>query len=293
MKTRTEEEMLALIIDFANADDRVRAVLINGSRVNPKLGKDPFQDYDIANLVTQVEPFRDEGYVLPHFGEAIVVEQPLIGPWPPAGGGDSYYNYNMQLADGNRIDLSFFHLDTLADRLKDSLTEILLDKDGIVPPIPPANGSSYYIAKPTRQLYDGCCTGFLFALGSHIPKTIWRKNLPSLKFLIEGWLREPLLMMLGWEVGIRSGWEQSLGFKGKYLQSCMAPEAWNEYKETFVDSDFGKLWESLFLFHRIFETSAQFVAQSCGFSFPREKSAQVLAFLEHVKTLPEDATRIY
>ena len=78
MKTRTKEEMLTLIIGFADADDRVRVVLMNGSRVNPSVIKDPFQDYDIANLVTDVEPFRDEAYVLPHFGEAIVVEQPLI-----------------------------------------------------------------------------------------------------------------------------------------------------------------------------------------------------------------------
>jgi len=293
MKTRTEEEMLALIIGFANADDRVRVVLMNGSRVNPNIIKDPFQDYDIANLVTDVEPFRDEAYVLPHFGEAIVVEQPLIGPWPPANADGSYYNYNIQLTDGNRIDLSFFHLDTLNDRLKDSLTAVLLDKDDRVSFAPPANESSYFITNPTPQLYNGCCTGFLFALGSHIPKTIWRKNLPLLKFFIESWLRETLLMMLGWEIGIRSGWGKSLGFKGKHLQSNMAPDAWNEYERTFVDSDFDKLWESLFLFYRIFEKSAQFVAEKYGYHFPQEKSAKILAFLKHVRTLPEDAKQIY
>ena len=42
MKTRTEAEMLALIVGFADADDRVRAVLMNGSRVNPNVVKDPF-----------------------------------------------------------------------------------------------------------------------------------------------------------------------------------------------------------------------------------------------------------
>ncbi|MDP7597327.1 MAG: aminoglycoside 6-adenylyltransferase [Pseudomonadales bacterium] len=197
MKTRTEKEMLALIIGFANVDDRVRTVLMNGSRANPNVVKDPFQDYDVANFVTDVEPFRDEAYVLPHFGEAIVVEQPLIGPWPPADADGSYHNYNMQLVDGNRIDLSFFHVDTLNDRLTDSLTEVLLDKDGVIPSLPPANESSYFITEPTRQLYDGCCTGFFFALGSHIPKTIWRKNLPLLKFHTEAWLRESVVMMLG------------------------------------------------------------------------------------------------
>ncbi|MDP7144549.1 MAG: aminoglycoside 6-adenylyltransferase [Pseudomonadales bacterium] len=293
MKTRTEKEMLALIIGFANVDDRVRTVLMNGSRANPNVVKDPFQDYDVANFVTDVEPFRDEAYVLPHFGEAIVVEQPLIGPWPPADADGSYHNYNMQLVDGNRIDLSFFHVDTLNDRLTDSLTEVLLDKDGVIPSLPPANESSYFITEPTRQLYDGCCTGFFFALGSHIPKTIWRKNLPLLKFHTEAWLRESVVMMLGWEIGIRTGWEKSLGSKGKYLERHLAPDVWNEYKSTYVDSDYDRLWESLFLFYRIFKKSAEFVAERRGFYFPQEKAANVLAFLEHVRTLPADARRIY
>jgi len=293
MKTRTEKEMLALIIGFAEADDRVRIVVMNGSRVNPNVVKDPFQDYDIINFVTDVEPFRDEGYVLPYFGEAIVVEQPLIGPWPPDDADGSYHNYNMQLVDGNRIDLSFYHLDTLKDRLTDSLTEVLLDKDGIISSLPPANESSYFITEPTRQLYDGCCTGFFFALGSHIPKTIWRKNLPLLKFHIEAWLRESVLMMLGWEIGIRTGWEKSLGSKSKYLEKHLAPDLWNEYKRTYVDSDYDKLWESLFLFYRIFTKSAEFVAEKRGYQFPQQKAAKVLAFLEHVRTLPADAKRIY
>ena len=293
MKTRTEKEMLALIIGFANVDDRVRTVLMNGSRANPNVVKDPFQDYDVANFVTDVEPFRDEAYVLPHFGEAIVVEQPLIGPWPPADADGSYHNYNMQLVDGNRIDLSFFHVDTLNDRLTDSLTEVLLDKDGVIPSLPPANESSYFITEPTRQLYDGCCTGFFFALGSHIPKTIWRKNLPLLKFHTEAWLRESVVMMLGWEIGIRTGWEKSLGSKGKYLERHLAPDVWNEYKSTYVDSDYDRLWESLFLFYRIFKKSAEFVAERRGFYFLQEKAANVLAFLEHVRTLPADARRIY
>ncbi|GAH16772.1 unnamed protein product, partial [marine sediment metagenome] len=60
MKTRTEKEIIDLIIAFAQNDDRIRAVLMNGSRVNPNITKDIFQDYDIVNLVTDVEPFEDE-----------------------------------------------------------------------------------------------------------------------------------------------------------------------------------------------------------------------------------------
>ena len=282
--------MMSLILGFAEADDRIRAVVMNGSRVNPNIAPDPFQDYDIATFVTDVEPFRDENNVLPHFGEALVVEQPEAGPWPVGHGG---YNYNMQLADGNRIDLGFSCLDALEDSLKDSLTVVLLDKDNRIPRLPPPDESSYFITQPTAELYDGCCTGFLFALGSHIPKTIWRRNLSLLKFYIEGWLREVVLMMLCWEVGIRHGWERSVGKKGRNLGALLPQDAWREYRRTYVGSDYTDLWESLFLFHDVFKRSAEFVAAECGYRFPQEQAAKVRAFLEHVRTLPADAERIY
>ena len=285
--------MVRLIIGFAEADDRIRAVLMNGSRVNPNVTRDPFQDYDIDNLVTEVEPFRDQEYVVRHFGEAIVVEQPLIGPWPPVDADGSYHNYNMQLADGNRIDLSFYHVDTLQDRFRDSLTAVLLDKDSRIAPLPPPNESSYFITKPTPELYYGCCTGFFFTLGSHIPKTIWRKKLPLLKFLIEACLRDSLVMMLEWEIGIRQGFEQSIGFKGKHLENHVTPGVWREYEKTYVDSDYENMWESLFQSYKIFKRSAEFVAKECGFTFPNERGMKVLAFLEHVRKLPLNAKTIY
>ncbi|NKB67582.1 MAG: aminoglycoside 6-adenylyltransferase [Candidatus Latescibacteria bacterium] len=293
MRTRTEEEMLGLLLDFAAADDRIRAVLMNGSRVNPNVTPDPFQDYDIVNLVTEVEPFRREEYVVPYFGETIVVEQPLIGPWPPVDADGSYHNYNMQLADGNRIDLTFALVDTLQDRLRDSLTAVLLDKDGRISSLPPPNEGSYLVAKPTAELYYGCCTGFFFTLGSHIPKTIWRRKLPLLKFFIEAGLRDSLVMMLEWEMGIRQGFEQSMGFKGKHLERYLPSDMWSQYENTYVDSNYENLWESLFLCYRIFKESAEFVGKNCGFTFPQEKGMKVWAFLEHVRKLPPNAQTIY
>lgn len=284
---------MALILGFAEADDRIRVVLMNGSRVNPNVTPDPFQDYDIATFVTEVEPFRNEGYVVPHFGDVLVVEQPLLGPWPPADADGSYHNYNIQLLDGNRIDLSFSPVGTVEAHLTDSLTAVLLDKDMRIPSLPAPSESNYLITPPTRERYDGCCAGFFFAMGSHIPKTIWRRKLPLLKFYIEWWLREIVVMMLGWEIGVRTGWDKSLGSTGKHLETLLPPDVWNEYGATYVGPDYDDIWESLFLFHRIFQRSAERVAEEFGYRFQLETSARVLALLKHVRRLPADAQRIY
>ena len=54
---RTEKEMLDLIINTAKEDERIRAVIMNGSRVNPNVKKDCFQDYDIIYVVEDIRSF--------------------------------------------------------------------------------------------------------------------------------------------------------------------------------------------------------------------------------------------
>ena len=55
---RSEQEMLELIVETARSDDRIRAVIMVGSRANPKARRDIFQDFDIVYLVKDVAPFR-------------------------------------------------------------------------------------------------------------------------------------------------------------------------------------------------------------------------------------------
>lgn len=183
---------------------------MNGSRVNPSIRKDIFQDYNIVNLVTNVEPFKDENYILSHFGETIIIQKPEDKIYPPPVG-DGRYNYNMQFVDGNRIDLSFFNINRIDELTKDSLTEVLLDKDHIIPNLLDPSESSYLIKEPTEKLFNDCCDEFIFGLGSHIPKTIWRKKLPLLKVYIDVVLRKPLINMFEWDIGIKTGFRKSIG----------------------------------------------------------------------------------
>lgn len=50
---RNEEEIYGLFMDIAKADDRILAVYMNGSRMNPNVPRDIFQDYDIVYVVRE------------------------------------------------------------------------------------------------------------------------------------------------------------------------------------------------------------------------------------------------
>ena len=291
MRTRTEEEMLALILGFARADDRIRSVAMNGSRVNPNAGNDIFQDYHIVFFVTNVEPFREEARVVPYFGAPLLVEKVEDQVYRP-GIRDGRYTYNVQFTDGNRIDMAFLQVENLDTRLFDSLTRVLLDKDGLIPDLPGPSERSFFITKPTQKWYADCCNTFCFSLGSHVPKALWRRKLPLLKCHIDR-LRQDLVLMLGWYIGVTKGFERSLGSEGKDLEEHLESEDWQGFQRTWAGSDYDDITESLRAIHRLFVRTAQTVANEYGYRFPVEKAESALAFLMHVSKLPRDAQSIF
>jgi aminoglycoside 6-adenylyltransferase len=142
-------------------------------------------------------------------------------------------------------------------------------------------------------LYADCCDEFFFGLGSHIPKTFWRKQLPLLKFYIEVVLRKPLVMRLEWEIGVKTGFEKSVGRAGKHLQKHLEPEVWREFEYTYAGADYDSIYESFLTFYRLFKRTAESVGQHYGYRFPAENGKRALDFLEHVRYLPEDARSIF
>ena len=78
---RSEVEIKKIIIDKAIADERIRAVLLNGSRANSKIPPDKYQDFDIVYLVDELASFTADHNWTNIFGEKIVWQLPdEMGP---------------------------------------------------------------------------------------------------------------------------------------------------------------------------------------------------------------------
>jgi hypothetical protein len=103
---RDEREMTRLILKYAVDHDLVRAVVLNGSRVNPRVLSDSLQDYDVVYFVTDVEPFRRNPSIVSYFGQPMIVQLPddMEDPPPDANAyDDNGYCYLMQFMDGTRV----------------------------------------------------------------------------------------------------------------------------------------------------------------------------------------------
>ncbi len=126
---RTEVEMMNLILDTAKNEERIRAVILNGSRSNPNRPKDIFQDYDIVFIVKDMNFFMSDNNFIDIFGDRIMLQMPKLNRNPM---NDGHFDYLMLLADGNRVDLQLIPLEKVKELLgSDNESKLLMDKDNI------------------------------------------------------------------------------------------------------------------------------------------------------------------
>jgi len=206
---RSEQEMLDLILNTALEDERIRVVVMNGSRANPNAPRDIFQDFDIVYLVTDPSPFIRNLKWIHRFGELMILQLPddMQDPPPDQQAG---YGYLMQFADGNRIDLGIYPLSSLGELLKDSLTVVLLDKDGRIGDIPPMSESGYLPQPPTAKQFSDCCNEFWWVC-PYVAKGLWREQILYARYMLDEVVRPELMKMLAWYIGAQTGFKINPG----------------------------------------------------------------------------------
>lgn len=288
---RSAEEMFELIIETAQQDERIRAVILNGSRANPNAPQDPFQDFDVVYIVTDVAPFKYNYEWLQRFGELMMMQMPDDMVDPPPGNDDSFA-YLMQFADGNRIDLGLYPLAKVGDLGQDSLSVLLLDKDGIIAPFAPPDESDYLPKLPTAKAFANCCNEFWWVC-PYVAKGLWRGEIIYAKYMLDRVVRDQLFKMIVWYIGVKTQFAKNPGKFGKYFESYLEPELWELLQQTYSDASYEQTWAALFAMTRLFRPLALPVAEHFGFAYPHGDAARVTAHLHHVKALPRTAKEIY
>jgi aminoglycoside 6-adenylyltransferase len=288
---RSEQEIMDLVLETARQDERIRAVLMNGSRLNPSAPRDIFQDFDFVYIVTDVAPFRNNLEWISRFGELMIMQLPedMQDPPPDTDGG---YGYLMQFTDGNRIDLGICPLEKVNAALQDSLSLLLLDKDGTLGPLPPPSEKDYLPQPPTAKAFFDCCNEFWWVC-PYVAKGLWRRELPYARYMLDQVVREPLMKMARWYIGLQTGFSVNPGKFGKYFQKYLDPGLWKLLLATYSDAYYEHTWEALESMCALFRRVAVPLAEHFGFEYPQGDADRVSAHLRHVRALPRDAQEMY
>ena len=259
--------MMALILRVAGDDERVRAVLLSGSRANPNAPKDKYQDFDIAYMVTEADSFTADHSWIDVFGKRLMLQMPEA---MRGADGDGHFTYLMLFADGNRIDLSLVPISAESLRRYDCLTVTLLDKDGIVPAYPPPTDRDYWLQEPTPLDYDSCCNNFWWCL-NNVAKGIARDELPYMMHMLNSCVRAELHDMIGWFIGTLHGFGLSTGKQGKYFKRYLPPEIYARYEKTYAGGDYSDIRVAIYTMCDLFHDLALPVAARFGFAYRQDE----------------------
>lgn len=287
---RSEQEMMALILGFARADARIRAVYMNGSRTNPNAPRDIFQDYDIVYVTDSMSAFTEDQSWIQHFGNLMMQQQPdALDAGKGLSTDPGRYAFLMLFDDGNRIDLSFQSVDFMQKAYRDdSLTIPLLDKDGILPEIPESTDRDYFVNEPSEGEFDSVTNDFWWCL-QNVAKGLWRDELPYAHQMYELTTRGALDQMIAWWIGGRHDYGVSAGKMGKYFKRFLTEEYWTIYLHTYSENK----WNAIEAAAELFGVLGRAVADEAGFQYPDKDERQMLRYIRRVRELSGDAEEIF
>ena len=280
---RSERTMMGTILGVAQQDNRIRGVILSGSRANPNAKQDIFQDYDIIYVVNNVEVFVEDSEWVDQFGERLLMQTPdeMDGLWPQC---KDKFTYLILFTDGNRIDLTLFDKSSLSGLPKDSQSILFLDKDNRLGGFEPPSDRDYLPHPPTEREFKNCCNEFLW-VSTYVAKGIWRKELTYAKYMSEHVVKDELIKLLTWYAWMKTNFQRTMGKCGKYLQDYRDQDVWTQFVKTYVDADYLHMWGALLEMCQLFNRVALKVSSYYGYHYDEQEYQRVIEYLKEVRDI--------
>jgi len=270
--------VLNTLLNYADNDDNIRAVLMEGSRAFGMV--DQYSDYDIVYVTVSSEPYFN-GAILPflikHFGEIAVMQT------PDNGDPHDVYTHLIQFASGVRIDLTFNSIAYLRRVSRESATAILMDKDCFFVGATPPSDADFWIKKPSAVDFRKRCNEFWWC-APYVAKAVVRgQTLHALEMLGE-LSRHEYRTMLSYLAGVHRNWERvNLGKHSTNVKQQLPPDAAHYYDalmNSYVSADGSQILLALEALMSKYNTMAAIVAQALGYEYDSEEALKTMQFIQ-------------
>lgn len=284
MRMRSSEEMMKLIMDKAIKDERIRAVMMDGSRASKNATHDEYCDFDICYVVTDIREFTKDHTWIEYFGEILIVQYPE--DWyshPYDYEGQDNFAYLIQFKDGNRIDLTLIDVCNISRELEnDEPRVVFLNKDNFKELIPVEDESAFYIKKPSEMEFYNTCNEFRW-LSLYISKGLCREEFYYARYAYDVLIMEMFVKMLNWKVGADYDFKVTTGAHGKYLKRYLTPEEMERFQRIFPNGTYEDIWDKLVAMYEYFAENESYVGQALGYSVNEKEREEVRNYLIKLK----------
>lgn len=278
---RKSEEVLKEVIDWAEKNDDVRAVLLTGSRASPENITDALSDYDIELAVNNATYYLTSEDWLSVFGNVLAIIR------------EDELSLRLVLFEDFRIDFrihslidfpSYINQVELPRHLNAGFT-VLLDKDKITANAQLPNYKFFVVNRPTQKQFSKTVTDFLWDT-TYVAKCLWRNELFYAKNMSDNIIRFSYTeKIVEWYLGVQNKWEISPGKHGRFFKRLLDAEIWLELESTFAGSGLKENWISLFATLKLFRRLAKAVAENLDYPYPEALDLKITGYLEKIRSL--------
>ncbi len=284
-----EQSVIDTLLQWAEKQDGVQALILTSSRTNPGAHLDVFSDYDVILVVKNIREFLNTEDWLGDFGPVLVVYRDPVR----LEHGFERFTRVTQYEDGTKIDFTVWPIELLKQIVAepelptylDDGYRVLLDKAGLAQGLKSPSYSAYIPARPTEKAYRESVEEF-FSESCYVAKQICRGDLFPMKYNLDYVMKfQKLRQMLEWHIEIENNWSLKMGSYGKRLRKYLNSDIWLELESTYVGAEKEENWTALFETIALFRKVATQVGVNLGYAYPQELDDNVVRYLDRVKGL--------
>jgi aminoglycoside 6-adenylyltransferase len=284
-----EDPVIRQLVCWGRERDAVRAMVLTGSRANPRAAVDAWSDYDAILVVEDIHPFFTDRAWLQDFGPVLAAYWDPIHPAP--GYAVEQVGNVVLYQDGLCVDFTLWSVELLGQIARapalpavlDDGYAVLLDKDGLSAGLPSPTHTAYIPTPPGDEAYQQVIQDFLSDV-PYVAKCLRRDELLPAKWCLDCDMKHVFLRrMLEWRMELDRDWSAPVGVLGRGLKSRLPPEIWARLESTYVGAGIEENWEALFRTLALFYEVAVEVGGQLGYAYPHDVHRRVVAYAQQVR----------
>jgi aminoglycoside 6-adenylyltransferase len=277
-----DNAIISKLVGFAEADDAIRAVILEGSLAAGRF-IDDLSDYDVNIFTRNARPYLNDDLWMGQFGNVLIYQKEEFDFY------DQIITTRLVIfADGLRIDFSFWPLGYLTEMADGSKPyepyrngfQVLVDKDGLAASLPAPDKLGFHVHLPEKDLFLQTVYDFWFEAYS-IAKALVRGDLWYAKRMDASYVKDHLYQMVLWEHQRRLSWSHDpvLHLGGKRFEKWASPQLLEAISTCFSAYNEDETWASLFAMLGLFNRIAQKLAGELKFKYPLRAEKEIVTAL--------------
>ena len=278
----SERNVLDDICEWAADSPLIRAIILVGSRADPRREPDRWSDYDIEVFVRDTGLFVNDTAWIDRFGSILVRlptrPKPTVSP--------DWTTQLVQYDDGLRIDFQFTELTPDMSPSLDEGHRLIVDQDGFANQLPDEPPAGHTVTRPTEDEFRDRVNAFWWDI-LYVAKALRRGELNYAKYMLDGMIRFDIVKpLVEWYIGTTHGWDINTGVHGRWFKRYLDAPLWDHYRRTFAADGEEENWTAMEEMMRFVRRIGEPIAAALSCDYDSSTDERVTAYARAMRSDP-------